>query len=103
MNNNLILLTYLLSNKKSKLFQFNNYFYKLLYILDFNNYWLNIKSKIFKDNYKTFYQYKYIIKKFKLKYQINEIYKNTIININKDNQIKLIPKEINILINLKFL
>jgi Leucine-rich repeat (LRR) protein len=101
MNNNLILLTYLLIiNKKSKLFKFDNYFWKLNYILDFNDNFLNIKSKIFYNEYKLFCQLKKINNIFKLKYKIGEIYKNQKIEIIF-KKIKLIPTYIGILINLK--
>jgi hypothetical protein len=53
MNNNTILLSYILiTNKKSKLFNFDNYYWKLICILDFNDYLLNIKSNIFYNKYK---------------------------------------------------
>jgi hypothetical protein len=48
MNNNITLLAYLLIiNKKSKLFNFSNYYWKLICILDFSNDYLNIESKIY--------------------------------------------------------
>jgi hypothetical protein len=57
MNNNLSLLTYLLTpNKKSKLFNFNNYYWKLNCILDFNNYNINkSKKNLNRPTYYNFY------------------------------------------------
>jgi hypothetical protein len=44
MNQNIIKLSFLLiKNKKNKLFNFDNYFWKLLVILDFNKIIFNLK------------------------------------------------------------
>jgi hypothetical protein len=69
MNNNITLLAHLLViNKKSKLIIFDNYNWKLIYILNFNN--INIKSKLFSDKYKLLNGFKNIINKFRLECNI---------------------------------
>jgi Leucine-rich repeat (LRR) protein len=72
MNNYITTNIMLLSN--FKLFQFNNYFWKLSLILNFNY----IKSKNFKSDYKIFTHINKIIKNYNLNYKISEI-----INIEK--------------------
>jgi hypothetical protein len=53
MNNNITLLTYLLiPNKKFKIFNFDNYYWKLICILDLNDCYFNNNSKIFYYKYK---------------------------------------------------
>jgi hypothetical protein len=100
MNNNLILLSYLITNKKSKLFNFNNYHWKLICILDFNNYYSNIRSKIFNTEYKLLFDFQNLITELKLDCSIYKINKIDIIDI-KSEYLKIIPIKINNLINLK--
>jgi hypothetical protein len=100
MNNNLILLPYLLiSNKKFKLFNFDNYYWKLFCILDFNDNYLNIESKIFDKEYKIFYNLKKIINILHLDIKNSKI--KQIIATNR--RISYIPEYLNILINLEYL
>jgi Leucine-rich repeat (LRR) protein len=102
MNINLTLLSYLLTiNKKSKLFNFDNYYWKLICILDFNNFILNNNSKFFYSKYKTFSGFENIIKMLKLKCTIYRIEKILMIDQNFYN-IKIIPNEIDTLIYLKY-
>jgi Leucine-rich repeat (LRR) protein len=55
MNSNITPLIYLLTiNKLTKIFKVDNYYWKLLCILDFNNCYLNIILKNFYQKYKFF-------------------------------------------------
>jgi hypothetical protein len=101
MNNNTILLSYILIiNKKSQLFNFDNYYWKLIYILNFNIINFDIKLKLFWNKYKLVCNLKKIINILYLSYKIDKIYKIKELFIN-DLQIKLIPSQINNLINLE--
>jgi hypothetical protein len=82
MNNNIILLSYLLNiDKKSKLLNFDNYYWKLICILDFGDLDINyLKSKIFCNNYKMCYTLRKIRKELKFK---NDNYKILLLNIIK--------------------
>jgi hypothetical protein len=102
MNNNIILNSFLLIDKKLvKLLKFDNYFGKLLCILYFNDLYSNIKSKKFYSEYKLFYSLDKILIKFDLKLDI-KIYPPERLHLNYNN-IKAITSEIGNLINLKFL
>jgi Leucine-rich repeat (LRR) protein len=100
MNQNTILLSYLSTkNKLSKLFGFNNYYAKLLYIQDFSNCYSLIKSKNFFKEYKLFLDYNKIIEKINIKFTIIELIKLSVIRINcKSNYI---PSQIALLQNLE--
>jgi hypothetical protein len=107
MNNNIILNSFLLINKKLiKLFKLDNYFSKLLCILDFSDLYINIKTRNFSSKYKLFFSCNKIIEKLNLKYDIIYLYNLDKLVLDKlilDNSDKILPKEIGNLINLTHL
>jgi hypothetical protein len=98
MNNNIILLSYLLiKDKLSKLFLINNYFAKLLIILYFNDDLLLIKSKNFYKEYKLLNNLYIIINKLTFKIKIPQLYLINKINLNFSG-LKFIPAHIGLLV-----
>jgi hypothetical protein len=92
MNNNIIILSYLLINKKiSKLLLINNYIAKLLIILEFNKLFKSIK---YYTVYKILFGYNKINNKLKLNIKIENIlnlevihkYNNNIRTITNSNR-----------------
>jgi hypothetical protein len=100
MNQNIILLSYLLiKNKLYKLFNFTNYYGKLLCILNPSDLYLIIKSRQFFEEYKLFINYGKILKGLDEKYTISELIKLSKISLNyKSNNI---PTQIGLLVNLE--
>jgi Leucine-rich repeat (LRR) protein len=94
----------LIKNKTNKLLKFDNYFYKLLFIIYYNDYFTN--SKIYKKNFELYFKLDKLINKFNLIYNnnhdLNKLFKAKQLKI-RDGTLLFIPTEIIILQNLEHL